>query len=58
MSDRADAIPQDGDGRVALRFERALPHPSDRVWRSLAGVASSLTALGAGAKAAQGWRRW
>lgn len=35
MSDRADAILQDRDGRVALRFERPLPHPSERVWRAL-----------------------
>lgn len=27
------------DGRVALRFERAVPHPRDRVWRALADSA-------------------
>jgi uncharacterized protein YndB with AHSA1/START domain len=35
MSDRADAILQDGDGRTALRFERPLAYPLERVWSAL-----------------------
>jgi uncharacterized protein YndB with AHSA1/START domain len=30
-----DAILQDQEGRSALRFERTLSHPPDRVWRAL-----------------------
>jgi uncharacterized protein YndB with AHSA1/START domain len=35
MSDRADAVLQDRDGRTALRFERPLGYPPERVWRAL-----------------------
>lgn len=31
----ADAILEDHDGRVALRFERTLRHPPERVWAAL-----------------------
>src|ERR1700691_4095684 len=31
----ADAILEDGQGRPALRFERLLEHPPDRVWLAL-----------------------
>jgi uncharacterized protein YndB with AHSA1/START domain len=32
---KADAILEDTDGRPALRFERLLEHPPERVWESL-----------------------
>jgi uncharacterized protein YndB with AHSA1/START domain len=35
MYDVADAALEDRDGGVALRFERRLPHPPERVWRAL-----------------------
>jgi uncharacterized protein YndB with AHSA1/START domain len=34
----ADAILEEVGGRPALRFERALPHPPERVWRALTEV--------------------
>jgi uncharacterized protein YndB with AHSA1/START domain len=35
MYDSADAVLEDRDGGVALRFERELAHPPERVWRAL-----------------------
>jgi uncharacterized protein YndB with AHSA1/START domain len=35
MDDSADAVLEDRDGDVALRFERRLSHPPERVWRAL-----------------------
>src|SRR5919201_4182849 len=35
MSYAADAILQDAEGRFALRFERVLRHPTERVWSAL-----------------------
>jgi hypothetical protein len=35
MSDGADAILQDHEGRAVLRFERPLSYPLERVWRAL-----------------------
>ena len=35
MYDVADAVLEDHEGGVALRFERALEHPPERVWRAL-----------------------
>jgi uncharacterized protein YndB with AHSA1/START domain len=34
----ADAILEDRDGRVVLRFERTLRHPPERVWAALTEV--------------------
>jgi uncharacterized protein YndB with AHSA1/START domain len=34
----ADATLKEVDGRPALHFERALPHPPERVWRALTEV--------------------
>jgi uncharacterized protein YndB with AHSA1/START domain len=34
----AEAKLEEVDGRAALRFERALPHPPERVWRALTDV--------------------
>jgi uncharacterized protein YndB with AHSA1/START domain len=34
----ADAILEDRDGRVVLRFERVLRHPPERVWAALTEV--------------------
>jgi uncharacterized protein YndB with AHSA1/START domain len=34
----ADATLEEVGGRPALRFERALPHPPERVWRALTEV--------------------
>lgn len=36
---RADGILLTVDGRPALRFERLLPHPVDRVWRAVSDPA-------------------
>jgi len=35
MYDAADAVLEDHEGGVALRFERELPHPPERVWKAL-----------------------
>jgi uncharacterized protein YndB with AHSA1/START domain len=35
MYEHADAVLEDLDGYVALRFERQLAHPPERVWRAL-----------------------
>jgi uncharacterized protein YndB with AHSA1/START domain len=35
MSERADAILKDSDGRAVLRFERPLAQTSERVWKAL-----------------------
>jgi len=35
MSDSGEAILRDAEGRAILRFERALAHPRERVWRAL-----------------------
>jgi uncharacterized protein YndB with AHSA1/START domain len=38
MPASADAILEDRDGRVVLRFERVLRHPPERVWTALTEV--------------------
>jgi predicted 3-demethylubiquinone-9 3-methyltransferase (glyoxalase superfamily)/uncharacterized protein YndB with AHSA1/START domain len=38
MPATADAILEDHEGRVVLRFERVLRHPPERVWSALADV--------------------
>jgi uncharacterized protein YndB with AHSA1/START domain len=35
MYDAADAVLEDHEGGVALRFERELAHPPERVWKAL-----------------------
>lgn len=35
MYEVADAVLEDRDGEVALRFERQLPYPPERVWTAL-----------------------
>ncbi len=35
MSDKADAVLEELEGRTLLRFERTLPHPPNRIWSAL-----------------------
>ncbi|HVC07233.1 MAG TPA: SRPBCC family protein [Solirubrobacterales bacterium] len=42
MPTAADAVLEERDGRPALRFERVLPHPPERVWRALTEPAEEM----------------